>query len=552
MDTGSEWVQQTLAKMSLDQKIAQMLMPNFRPQLKPESMEDILVPGLDPGGVFFFGGSSAEFKRSAEWLQARCAVPALITSDLESGAGRMIADCVTFPDLMGLAAAADLGLAREMGRATSAEAREHGVHWTLGPVTDVNANPYNPIDCTRTLGDDPDRVASFSRELIVGMQEEGIAACAKHFHGWDDRDQHVCTTINPLCLDDWLKHSGKPFAEAIRAGVKSVMIGHVALPCVDPGDPDDPLGPPPATLSRKIVTGLLRERMGFQGVIITDALEMGGLVSRASSREDLLVRVVNAGSDVLLFCLAREDFRIIKRAIEKGAIGIERIDNAVSHILALKEDLGFALGAGAARPKPLPANTKRADFEAAAESVARKSITLVRGIPGAVKLSAGDRVLTIHLRSHPEYNVDAFDGLLEKEGFKVTRKTEADSDLSWINDDFISGFKAILILWNMGPTWGTADIRPGGNYMRIPWFVRQRFPQCPMLHISFGYPYMSHDLPWAEYLLNAYSPDIHSQKAALDVILGRESARGQSPVDLSRPRRFVELLVKETTKDFSF
>jgi beta-N-acetylhexosaminidase len=539
--------------MSLDQKLAQMLMPNFRPQLNPEQMEDVLEPGLDPGGVFFFRGDSGEYKRTAEWLQARCSLPALVTSDLESGAGRMISDCVTFPDLMGLAAAGDLSLAREMGRATAVEARQNGVHWTLGPVADVNANPYNPIDCTRSLGDDPARVAAFSRKLISGMQERGMAACVKHFpgDGWDDRDQHVCTTVNPLTLDQWLAHSGKPFAEAIAAGVKSVMIGHIALPAIDPGDPNDPLGPPPATLSKAIVTGLLRERMGFQGVIITDAIEMGGLVSRVSSRSELIIRAVNAGCDVLLFSIARTDFNLLKQAAQTGAIGMSRIDDAVSRVLALKEDLGFAARPSLALPTGKIAGSERAEFEAAAKGVARKSITLVRGKAGAVDLSPGDSVLTIHLRAHPEYNVDGFDSLLEEEGFKVTRKTESDSASGWMDSGFISSLKAIFLLWNMGPTWGTSDIRPGGDYMRIPCFLRQRFPPCPLLHISFGYPYMSHDLPWADYLLNAYSPDIHSQRAALDVILGRIPASGESPVDLSRPDRFAQLLSQNLLSSFS-
>ena len=566
----SEWVSGNLSRMSLEQKVAQMLMPNFRPQSSPESMEDILVPGYDPGGVFFFGATSGEFKRASEWLQARCSLPALVASDLESGAGRVIDGCVTFPDLMALAASGDIGLAREQGRVTALEAREHGVHWTLGPVADLNANPYNPIVCTRSLGDDEAKVGAFVGAIVSSMQENGMVACAKHFpgDGWDDRDQHVCTSTNPLSVDDWFRLSGKPFADAIAAGVKSVMIGHIALPSVDPGNPDDPLGPPPASMSRKIVTGLLRERMGFDGVIITDALEMGGLVSRMRSHRELIVEVVNAGCDVLLFSVAREDFGIIVDAVKSGEIPHERIDGAVARILTLKEWLGFAQNPCCALPHaiasptpnpeqgliknartPLPGESHGIGFEWAAIQVAYKAMTLVRDCADRPHLKIGDPILAIHLRSNPQYNIDAFDGLLAGEGFNVVRKTESDLDGDWLSEKSLSGFAAIIFLWNMGPTWGTADIRPGGTFMRIPWFLRMRYPSCPVFHVSFGYPYLLHDLPWAGYILNAYSPDIHSQRAALDVILGRQPAPGKSPVDLMRPERLRELLAREIAEN---
>jgi beta-N-acetylhexosaminidase len=549
MRQASSWVRARLAEMSIEQKIAQMLIPNFRPQSNPDDMAAVLVPGLDPGGVFFFGGTSDEFRRAAEWLQDRCVLPALVCSDLESGAGRMISDCVTFPDLMALAAAGSLELARAMGKATALEAREQGVHWTFGPVSDLNANPYNPIVNTRSLGDDPAKVSAFARELVASMQEHGLAACAKHFpgDGWDDRDQHLCTTINPLSLDKWDAQSGKVFADLVRAGVKSVMVGHIALPSVDPGNPNDPFGPPPATFSRKIVTALLRERLGFEGVVVTDALEMGGLVTRTHSRAELIVACVNAGCDALLFSETRHDFESLRTAVIDGIVPEERIDEAVSRILALKEGLGLT-SHDAARPGRLLGAAVRAGFGASADAVARGAATLVadRLLSAARRLSPPGRVLVIHLRSNAQYNVDGFDALLAEAGFEVERRTEADFDRDWAHLDY-SSYAAILFLWTMGPTWGTSDIRPGGSFMRIPWFVRQAQPACPMLHLNFGNPYLAHELPWADYVLNAYSPDIHSQRAVLDVILGKEEARGVSPVEIGRPGRLLSLIARGLT-----
>jgi Beta-glucosidase-related glycosidases len=536
--------------MSLEQKIAQMLIPNFRPQSGPAALEEVLPPGLDPCGVFFFSSGRAEFSRCTDALQERCRIPALVCSDLESGAGRMIEGCVTFPDLMGLAAAGDLALARKMGEATAREAREQGVHWTFGPVSDLNANPYNPITNTRSLGDDPAKVSAFATELVESMQEHGLAACAKHFpgDGWDDRDQHLLTTVNPLTLEEWERQSGRVFADLVRAGVKSIMIGHIALPSVDPGDGSDPLGPPPATFSRKILQGLLRERLGFEGVIVTDALEMGGLNTRVRSREELIVNCVNAGCDALLFSLARRDHAAILAAVREDRVSEARIDEAVTRILRLKEELGLA-GSGAEAPAITVTAEERSSYGDAADEIARKALTLVadRLPQGRSRLQAPGRVLAVHLRSNPEYNVDLFDDLLRKEGFEVERRSEADRDVDWGGQDY-SRYAAILFLWNMGPTWGTSDIRPGGPFMRIPWFVRMAQPECPMLHLNFGNPYIAHELAWADYLVNAYSPDPHSQAAVLDLLVGRIEARGRSPVDLGRPARLREMLAREFAK----
>jgi len=260
----SEWVETTLQQLSLDDKIGQLLHPPIPPTMSSEQFEE-LTAGIQVGGVFFFPGTRDDFQNCAHMIQQRSKVPALIASDLENGAGRMVKDATQFPDLMALAAADDAELARTMGEAAAVEGRALGVHWTFGPVVDINVNAHNPITNTRSFGDDPARITRLSTPLIRAMQDHGLCATAKHFpgDGFDDRDQHIATTINPLTMEQWWNLSGRMFAEARDAGVWSMMIGHVSLPAWDPGEGQHMQEAPPGTLSRPIVTDLLREQMGF-------------------------------------------------------------------------------------------------------------------------------------------------------------------------------------------------------------------------------------------------------------------------------------------------
>ncbi|MEI8094244.1 MAG: glycoside hydrolase family 3 N-terminal domain-containing protein [Spirochaetales bacterium] len=553
----SPWVTRTLATLSVDEKIGQLLHPNLRPQATAQQIHDSLPP-VRVGGAFVFFGSANDFVRVTNLLQDGPGVPLVISTDLESGAGRMIDGATSFPDLMSTAAAADDTLTALMGEATAVEARAYGVHWTFGPVVDLNMNPGNPITNTRSLGDDVARVSRLARILVQSMQSHGLATTVKHFpgDGWDDRDQHLVTSVNPLSRADWHRLSAKPFVATFGAGPDAggawtTMIGHIALPSVDGDDSGDGFGPPPAILSRKVTTDLLRGELGFDGLVVSDAIEMNGSMSRVRNRYELLVRLINAGNDVLLFTL-REDFFSLKKAVASGDISLARLDEACTRVLELKERLGFAANPASARPAADPEAwlaPHRARFAAASRDLARKALTLVRSddqVP--LGLKKGDRVLVVHLRANAEYHVDGIDKLLEARGVEVERRTEADPAFAYRGHDF-TRYQAVLMLWVVGPTWGTNFIRPSGPWMRSGWFVRYEQPACPVVHVSFGTPYLGHDVPWADTLLNAYSPDISTQLAVVSWLFGELTPTGVSPVDLGRPARMRELLASELTRE---
>mgnify|MGYP001116003050 CR=1 FL=1 len=537
LSTTSRWVEHTLASLTIDQKIGQLLHPNIWPTTSPDELAAMLGD-VEPGGMFLHPGKMKEFQNTTRWLQERYPVPVIVSSDLENGAGYMVEDATKFPDLMSLAATDNEEFAFEMGRAAAVEGRACGVHWSFGPVVDINANPHNPGTNTRGFGDDPDRIARLSTAMIRGMQENGLCGTAKHFPGggFDDRDSHICTTINPLRMDQWFALSGRMFQEAIDVGVWSIMIGHSSLPAWDPGDGAHIQHAPPATISRRLIADLLRERMGFQGVIITDAMDMGGVTSWGPF-EEIIPGAVEAGCDMILFSSAKRDFDILKWAVESGRLTEERIDESVRRILALKEMLGLH---EESTPRPLsPADSEH--FQRISRTVAEKALTLVRDGDEVLPLTleTGTRVLSYHVRGDPACNVDTFDDLLRERGVEVIRLDETDLGKLPKADD-LADFDVVLISAVFGPSWGTNRIRPAGNYMRDVWSLITSHHPC-LVFVSYASPYLLYEMPHLPLVINAYSPDLNTQEAVLRLLTGEINATGKSPVDFDSPYRLKPL-----------
>ena len=527
----SDWVNRTIRNLSMEEKIGQLL----HPSIHHNQVEEILkikqksIP-FDVGGVFIFPGTAADFKKTTKLIQEASKIPVLFSSDLENGAGRMIHDATIFPDLMSLAACNNTEFAYELGKACALEGRAHGIHWSFGPVVDINVNPNNPIANTRSLGDNTEVICDISKELVKGMQDYGLIATLKHFpgDGFDDRDQHICTTLNPLSKNDWLKHSGKPYQLGIDIGVWSIMIGHIALPSFEEDQDSEQLVP--AVASNSLVTDLLKKKMGFKNLIITDAIEMGGVTGYKPIKE-AIIDMINAGCDMLLFSDVLRDFQIIKQAVTEGLIKEERIEMAARKVLALKEIIGLHKPE---KIEPIDESTKDS-IQKLSEKIAQNAITLVKNNKNMLPLQPEkNSVFCYHIRGNPEYNVDGFDDLLKTAGFKVSSRNETE-DIPF-ND--LANYDTILILATFGPTWGTSRIRPNGTYLRNLWFMMNQFKE-KMIAISFGSPYFICEIPWVHTYINAYSPDLNTQKATLDILMGKRKAIGRSPVDLSRSRNIL-------------
>ncbi len=344
------------------------------------------------GAAFFFGeiitdademGMEQARKTLRQYID-NADIPILITSDFENGCGSMLKGLTPLPYMMSLGATNSERLAYDYGKATALEARSVGANWTFSPVSDLNINPRNPLVNVRALTDDPDLGVRLLTQVVKGMQENGLAACAKHFpgDGVDYRDQHMVTTHNSLPFEEWKQKHGKVFQALIDSGVYSIMAGHITLP--DYQTEIAPNGLPyPATLSKELITDLLKNEMGFEGVVVTDALGMGGFAGFYETKRKALIESFKAGCDMMLWP-SPEFVDDLVEAVENGYIPMERLDDAMTRILKMKEKLGLFKGDNHA--VDLTAEQK-AFVKKTQKDVAEHSITLCKDKSGFFPLS---------------------------------------------------------------------------------------------------------------------------------------------------------------------
>jgi len=294
---------------------------------------------LGVGGFIVFGGTVESVRRLTADLFRRAGRPMLIAADLERGAGQQVAGLTEFPPPLALASLEDAAVVRWAGAVTAQEARAVGINWVFAPVGDLDVLADNPIVQTRAFGDDPNRVASLVRTWIEGCQDAGALACAKHFpgHGRTTVDSHIALPVVSDSADTLRDSDLLPFSIAVESGVASMMTAHVAYPALDPSGL-------PATISGPIMAEL-RERLGFDGLVVTDALIMdGALVGRRES--DAAVEAVQAGVDLLLYPNdARRVRDALDQAIASGALAPARLAEALR-----RYDRGLALATSATPP----------------------------------------------------------------------------------------------------------------------------------------------------------------------------------------------------------
>ncbi|GAA2214313.1 hypothetical protein GCM10009850_097780 [Nonomuraea monospora] len=345
-------VQRVLARMSVEEKVGQLFMPvlygtaadtvSGENQARYAAQTPAkVIAKYHLGGVILFPQnvrSAGQVVGLTNGMQrASKEVPLLIGTDQENGlVSRMSALMTDFPGAAEIGATKDTGLARDVAEATGEELRALGVNLDFAPVADVNVNPRNPVIGRRAYGNDPQKVAKMVSAAVKGFADAKIAATAKHFPGHGDTsvDSHTGLPVIKHTKAEWERIDAPPFKAAIAAGVDAVMSAHLVFPKLDPsGDP--------ATLSKPILTGLLREKLGFNGVISTDALNMAGVRKKYNDGE-IAVRAVLAGADLLLMPndLPRA-YSAVLTAVKSGRISKERLDESVTRLLTLKQTRGL-------------------------------------------------------------------------------------------------------------------------------------------------------------------------------------------------------------------
>ena len=373
----SNWAEKTLTQLSLREKIGQMMVYRMNMRLKDVSSEkwkeiNSLIASDGIGTIHLWYGDASSSIALMNKMQTLSKVPILFDADIEYGLNQRFPSGTDLPPLMAIAATGDPALAYEAARISALEARAVGIHWNFSPVTDVNNNPENPIINVRSFGEDPDIVSSFAMEYIRGLQDHGMLATVKHFpgHGDTETDSHTSLARIPSDATRLRAVEIKPFKAAIDAGVDAVMVAHVHAPDLQPN------ADLPATLSKYWITDVLKNELDFKGVIVTDAMGMGG-VARNYSKDYGLIYAINAGCDFIIQAQKVSDaIDVVEQAVNKGVIPEYRINESALKMLKMKEKIGLHKNRYISM-EHTRTYLGKTEFKRSAANIASKAITLV-------------------------------------------------------------------------------------------------------------------------------------------------------------------------------
>ncbi len=537
------WVEKTLAGLSRRQKIGQLFCLIAR--AGDEAEIDSILAIMEPGGIMFRPMPMAQAVQYSALLKARMPLPMLIAANLEKGGNGIVEEGTLLGSPMAVAATDDEAFASRLGTLCGREGAAVGANWAFAPIIDIDTNYHNPITNTRTFGSVPDRVCRFGKAYVEALQKEGVAASIKHFpgDGSDERDQHLLSSVNSLTAEEWDATYGQVYRASIEAGALTVMVGHIFQPAwtrkLNPTIKDEDMMP--GTLSPEIMQGLLRDHLGFNGLIVTDATTMAGMTI-PMPRKDAVPRAIAAGADMFLFTRNMdEDFGYMVQGVEDGIITEDRLDEAVARILALKAALGLHLN----KPTPTLEYAKAVvgcpEHIRWATECADKAITLVKEQKGILPLSPRKtpRVLYYPIESGQgvAYSAkqgvcDDFKAMLEAEGFAVTTFVPQSFLEGKVQTEreYIESYDLSIYMLNM-------MTKSNQTTVRIEW-QQPMGANCPhysasipTLAISVENPYHLLDIPRIKTYINTYNSADTTLAQLMDKLMGRSSFQGTSPVD---------------------
>ena len=532
------WVSKTLHKMTLEEKIGQMIAVRFTGAFRNADSEylrnlDSLVVRHKIGGLILFGGEVYETAELTNAFQKLAKIPLLFASDFERGAGNQLTNATLFPPLMSLGAAGSEDLAYQMGRITAIEGRAVGIHMTYAPVVDVNINPDNPIINTRSVGEDPALVSRITGAFIRGCQESGMIATAKHFPGHGDTalDSHLLLPTITADLDRLERVELAPFRDAVSAGVRAVMTSHLFVPALDP-TPDLP-----ATLSPVILTDLLRRRLGFKGLIVTDAMEMAG-ITNSYTPEEAAQRAILAGVDMVL--LPPEPARVaeyLASAVREGKIPAGRVDESVRRILEAKAGLGLVRNRFV-RIEEIRRTIAPRPFLDQAYRTFECAVTLVKNEGNPIPLAAEGRKIAVFSLSSDQgdyFAGRAFVAEMKKRnpgilGFFADGDTGQDE----LEDDLAKCADVDLVVFalfsRLTSSKGSVDLEPKHAALVEKLAAAEGGPA--VVAVSFGSPYFLRHFPEIEGYVCVYRNTPETQEIAARALFGEMDISGKLPVSL--------------------
>ena len=562
-DEQIKWVEDTLASMTLEEKAGQVFCPmGFTDD--PGALRH-MVCDIGIGAMMYRMGPAGYIQNTHRAIQSFARIPLLLAANTEAGGNGLALEGTGFGAPMAVAATNDPENGYRMGYVSCAEGAALGLNWSFAPIVDIDKDFHNPITNTRTFGSDADKVIAFAIRYMDGADENDVAVAIKHFpgDGVDERDQHILTSVNSLSCEKWMESYGKVYKTLIDKGAKTIMVGHIAQPAwVKELDPQASRKEQllPASLSKPLLTGLLRDKLGFNGLISTDATPMVGFTS-AMPRSEAIPTVIAAGADMILFNKSLdEDYGFLLEGVKTGRVTEERLNEAVTRILATKASLHL--------PKKQAEGNLVPGMDALsivgcqqhrewAKEVADKAVTLVRDEQKLLPIRPEKfrRVYLNVIQKSLDPNdafVEHWKALFEKEGFEVTvrdrRTTIVPADFM---DPNLSPEKGMLLhemyrsigamkqdydlyvyICNMQNASNNTTLRLNWNVTfglgdDAPWLTSE----IPVMMISTAYPYHLFDAPMIETYINAYSSEPVFCEAVMEKIMGRSEFKGVSPCD---------------------
>lgn len=527
-------IEALLNGLSTRDKIAQLVMP-WVPGAYAAFDDDAFeqaqswVDSLHIGGLIVSVGSPFDVAAKLNRLQQRSQLPLLVGSDLEGGTAIRLNGGTPFPPNMGVAATGSDTDAYELGRITALEGRAVGLHLAFAPVADVNNNPSNPIINVRSFGEDPETVGRLVAAEIKGLQDHGMLATAKHFpgHGDTGTDSHISL---PVINSNWARLASLelvPFRSAIAAGVAAVMSAHIAVPGMDAGQLR------PGTVAPNILTGILRDSLGFKGLVVTDALNMGGVANVYGAEAS--VRAFLAGADLLLQPAdPKTAINAMAAAVARKEISQQRLERSVRKVLELKRRLGL-FGRRTVSLDSIPAIVGRAEFQNEAREMAARSIVMVKDSGGVVYGLKSKRV-PLTLVTYGEEDArslgNALAGELRARGFAVTvfklwpgsGPASYDSATAAI----VRNPLALFATADRPVAWrGTIGL-PGSMLTLMSSTARLR----PTIVVSLGNPYLIADLPEVGSYLIGWRSNSVTEQAVARALAGDTPITGKLPISI--------------------
>ncbi len=525
-------VDSLLSSLTVRQKVAQLVVPWLPGSYT--AFDDSLfqvaarwVDSLEIGGLIVSVGSPFDIAAKLNALQRRSRLPLLVSADLEWGAGMRVVGATAFPHIMAVGATRDLHDAYTIGEAAAIEGRAVGIHVNFAPDADVNNNPANPIINIRSFGEDPRAVSRLVQEYVRGLHEHGMLATLKHFpgHGDTQTDSHIGLPVIGAGYARLDSLELVPFRAGIAAGADVVMSAHIAFPSFTGSDE-------PGTLSAAVLTGLLRDSLHFQGLVVTDALEMGAIVTKYGAGE-ATVRAFLAGSDLLLMP-ADPDSAVsaMAAAVDGGRITRGRLDQSVRRVLEIKRRLGLF----ERRTVPLDSimhvvGSKR--FQDAANDIAVRALTLVRDVGGRLHAlrARPPRLALIAYADEKNASVGQYMTELLRQGGDSVEYFRL-----WPMSGPLSYDSARAVIARAPATVFVANVRPlaGRGTIALPDSLAQLITATdaarPSVLVSLGSPYLLNQTPAVKSYLIAWSGVRASERAVALALLGRAPITGHLPI----------------------